>query len=275
MPSPFPGMDPYLEQFWGDVHHRLITYACDQLQGVLPTELRARVQERVFVESPVGQERTMYPDIRVIERGRRGGASPASAGGLAIAEPLRIRLPDEPITQGYIQIIDLATGRRIVTVIEVLSPSNKLPGPGQKLYEKKQQECQAGAVNLVEIDLLRSGPWVLSVPEHLVPAPYRVCVYRAGGDGLGEIYRLPLRQRLPVIQVPLRESDDDVPLDLQALIDQCYQNGGYDEDIDYQAEPDPPLSAGDARWARALLRQHGKRATRRRKPASNGRRRGK
>jgi Protein of unknown function (DUF4058) len=273
MASPFPGMDPYLEQFWGDVHQSLIIYARDLLQGVLPEDLRARVQERVFVESPGGQERTMYPDIRVIERGSRRGAGPASTGGIAIAEPLRIRLPDESVTQGYIEIIDLSTGRRIVTVIEVLSPSNKLPGPGQKLYEKKQQECQAGAVNLVEIDLLRSGPWVLSVPEFLVPAsyrtPYRVCVYRAAGDGLGEIYRVPLRERLPIIKIPLRESDDDAPLDLQALIDQCYRNGGYDEDIDYQAEPDPPLSASDARWARAVLRRQGKRGTR---AAGNGKR---
>jgi Protein of unknown function (DUF4058) len=273
MASPFPGMDPYLEQFWGDVHHRLITYACDQLQGALPAELRARVQERVFVESSAGSERTMYPDIRVIERRRRGKVMPGNGGAVAIADPLRIRLPDEPVTQGFIEIIDLGTGRRIVTVIEVLSPSNKVPGPGRELYEKKQQECQAAGVNLVEIDLLRGGPWVLSVAEHLVPAPYRtpyrVCVRRAAGEGLGEVYRVPLRRRLPVIGVPLRESDPDAPLDLQALIDQCYRNGGYDEDIDYQEEPDPSLAAGDARWANALLRQQGKRDAARRKRAGN------
>jgi Protein of unknown function (DUF4058) len=82
MASPFPGMDPYLEQFWGDVHHRLITYACDQLQGALPAELRARVQERVFVESSAGSERTMYSDIRVIERRRRGKVMPGNGGPL-------------------------------------------------------------------------------------------------------------------------------------------------------------------------------------------------
>src|SRR5438874_6255874 len=115
MPSPFPGMDPYLEQFWGDIHHALITYARDQLQGVLPGDLRARVEERVFVESPLGRERTMYPDIRVVERGRRQRGKPAASGAVAVAEPLRIRLPDEPVTQGFIEIIDLSTGRRVVT----------------------------------------------------------------------------------------------------------------------------------------------------------------
>src|SRR5712691_11835927 len=259
MASPFPGMDPYLEQFWGDVHHRLITYACDQLQGILPGDLRARVEERVFVESPEGQDRSMYPDIRVVERGHRKGGSPALAGGVAVAEPLRIHLPDEPVTQGYIEIIDLTTGRRVVTVIEVLSSSNKLPGEGRNLYQRKQQECRAAGVNLVEIDLLRAGPWVLAVRESLVPAshrvPYRVCVYRPRDkDALGEVYRVPLRERLPVINVPLRETDADVRLDLQALIDLCYRNGGYDEDLDYQAEPSPPLTPGDARWADALLR---------------------
>jgi hypothetical protein len=132
---------------------------------------------------------------------------------------------------------------------------------------------------LVEIDLLRAGQWVLAVPEHLVPAeyrtPYRVCVSRAAADWLGEVYRVPLRQRLPVLKVPLRPSDADVLLDLQALIKQSYRTGGYDQDIDYQAEPEPPLTPDDARWADALLRRKGRRAkaTRRRPGPGGGRRR--
>jgi hypothetical protein len=264
MASPFPGMDPYLERFWGDVHHRLITYACDRLQGALPGDLRARVEERVFVESPKGPEHVLYPDIRVVERGRRQGVGPVLAGNVGVAEPLRIHLSSEPVTQGYIEIIDLASGRRVVTVIEVLIPPNEAPGPGRKLYLRKQKECQKGGVNLVEIDLLRAGRWVLAVPVHLVPpshrTTYRVCVYRAQDDGIGEVYRVPLRERLPVIGIPLRPTDADVPLDLQAQVEQCYRNGGYDEDIDYRTEPDPPLTDDDARWADALLRERGRRA---------------
>ncbi len=106
MPSPFPGMDSYLEAHWGDVHHRLITYACDQLQGGLPRDLRARVQARVFVESFPGSERSIYPDVRVIEGGARKRRPTQLNGALAMAEPLIILLPDEPITEGYIEIIE-------------------------------------------------------------------------------------------------------------------------------------------------------------------------
>ena len=264
MQNPFPGMNPYLEQFWGDIHHRLITYASDALQGRLPRDLRARVQERVFVETPDDEERNIYPDIRIVERHRvrqrKGKTVTATNGNIAVAEPLSIRVPDDPITQGYIEILDLATGRRVVTVIEVLSPSNKIAGPGGELYAQKQEECRRGGVNLVEIDLLRAGRWVLSAPEELVEdshrTPYKVCVFRPKGQ-LWQFYRAPLRERLPVIRIPLRERDADVPLDLQALIEQCYRNGGYDEDIDYEREPIPPLSKEDGRWADLLLRKKG------------------
>ena len=169
MASPFPGMDPYLEKHWGDVHHRLITYACDQLQGELPRDLRARVEERVFLESAQGVERNMYPDIRVVERGRGQAVSTRPEGGLAVAEPLLLHLADEPVTQGYIEIIDVGSGKRVVTVIEVLSPSNKTAGEGQDLYLRKRRELNAGHVSLVEIDLLRAGKRILMAPPRCIP----------------------------------------------------------------------------------------------------------
>jgi hypothetical protein len=151
----------------------------------------------------------------------------------------------------------------VVTVIEMLSLSNKVPGEGQELYRRKQRELIDGHVNLVEIDLLRAGERVLSVGlSHIPPAyrtPYQICVYRAAAPPRYEVYRVPLQERLPVIRIPLRSTDADVPLDLQALLDQCYHNGGYDEDIDYSADPEPPLNAEDACWADVLLRQTGRR----------------
>jgi hypothetical protein len=112
----------------------------------------------------------------------------------------------------------------------------------------------------VEIDLLRAGDYVLAAPLNEVPpeyrTPYRICVYRAARPLAYEIYRVPLRDPLPAFRIPLRESDEDVRLDLQPLIDQCYENGGYD-DIDYKPEPDPPLPTDDARWADELLRTKG------------------
>ena len=235
MPSPFPGMDPYLEQFWRDIHARCIIYAADHIQAHLPADLRARVEERVVVE-------------------------PAPA----LAEPLIIYASDEPITESFIEIIDVGSGRRVVTVIEMLSLANKLPGEGQDLYRRKQRELRDGQVNLVEIDFLRAGDRVLAVGAWHIPALYRtlyqVCVYRPiATPPCYEVYRVPLRERLPSIRLPPRSTDADVPLDLQTVIDQCYRNGGYDEDIDYRAEPGPPLGAEDAHWADTLLREAGRR----------------
>jgi hypothetical protein len=262
MASPFPGMDPYLEPFWRDVHARLIIYAADQLTGRLPGDLRARVEERIVVEPGQDVERSVYPDVRVIQRGR-GGPAPVAEAGLTVAEPLLIRLPDEPATQTFIEIIDLGTGKRVVTVIEILSLSNKLRGEGQELYLRKRDELKQGGVSLVEIDLLRAGTRLLAVPSDRIPdshrTPYSVCV-RRGWDSPGlELYRVPLQERLPTIRVPLRQTDQDVPLELQPLVDQCYRNGGYDDDLDYKAPLDPPLSLDDAAWADALLRSQGRR----------------
>jgi hypothetical protein len=263
MRSPFPGMDPYLEQFWGDVHHRLIVYSSDAIQRVLPGDLRARVDERVYVEPDDGNGRRIVPDVRIIERGRRHDTPARVGNGIALAEPLVVHMEqDEPVRQGFIEIIDIKSGRRVVTVIEILSPSNKVPGPGRDLDVKKQDELRAGNVSLVEIDLLRSGNRVMCAPFELIPeghrTPYAACVRRGWKPFDFEYYRLPLRERLPAFRIPLRETDPDVPLDLQSVVDQCYEHALYD-DIDYREEPDPPLTGDDARWADALLREQRRR----------------
>lgn len=260
MKSPFPGMDPYLEQHWGDVHHNLVTFAQGMINDYLPRDLRARVQERVLVELP-SEDRTYYPDIRVVEHERPGQSGTAPAvSGVALAEPLEVPFL-EPETQGYIEIIETRPERRVITVLEILSPSNKYAGRGRELYRQKQLDLIEGEVSLVEIDLLRAGPHVLQVSLGRIPpshrTPYKVCVHR-GWKASAEIYRAPLREALPAIRVPLRETDTDVPLDLQALIAQVYRHGRYD-DIDYTLPPVPPLDPDDEAWADALLRQAGKR----------------
>ena len=260
MTSPFPGMDPYLEQHWGDVHHGLITYARDQLQSRLPADLRARMQERIVVEPSEEAERSLYPDDHVAERGARGGATALTDVQVGTAQPLVIHLADEQATEGYIEIVEADSGQRVVTVIEVLSPSNKLAGDGQVLYRQKQRELKAGGVRLVEIDLLRSGKRVLAVPSRKIPKAYRttyqVCVRRGWRPFEVEIYRVPLAELLPAIKVPLREGDHDVKLELQPLIEQVYRNGRY-ESTDYRADPLPPLAADDAAWADELLKRRG------------------
>jgi len=265
MRSPFPGMDPYLESFWRDVHHGLITYARDQIQPRLPRDLRARIEERVFVESDLNESRTVYPDVHVVERstGRRAGSSPRG-GSVVVTGPLIVEITQEPVSQGHIEIID-AAGGRVVSSIEFLSPSNKQPGAGRELYLEKQREMRAANVNLVEIDLTRSGPRnvVLVSPACIPPShrgTYHVGVWRATRPRFYEVYRAPLDERLPAIRVPLREGDDDVVLELQDLVDRCYENGGYADEFDYGRDPDPPLDGADAQWADAHLRASGVRA---------------
>src|SRR5207244_3235598 len=147
MKSPFPGMDPYLEQHWRDVHASLIIYIRDQLQPNLPADLLARVEERVFVESEEGEGRSMYPDVRVVEHGRGGAAPPPGESAVAVAEPLLIHVSDEPATETFLEILDVGSGNRVVTVVEVVSVSNKLAGEGQDQYVQKQRELAAGHVS--------------------------------------------------------------------------------------------------------------------------------
>ncbi|MFW6171942.1 MAG: DUF4058 family protein [Planctomycetota bacterium] len=255
MKSPFPGMDPYLEQYWRDIHHRFLTYACDDLQDRLPGDLRARLEERVCVESDFAAWHATYPDVRVVERATSGRRVTAVSEG-GVAEPLVIHADSEPATEGYIEIIDVGSGNRVVTAIELLSDSNKQPGEGQSQYRRKQREYIQGGVNLVEIDLLRSGSRVLAVPSGCIPpshrTTYQVCVTRAGQTRTYEVYRVPIQEPLPAIRVPLRETDPDVALNLQSLIDRCYHHGRYD-DINYKVGPYPPLAAEDAAWAEPLL----------------------
>jgi hypothetical protein len=253
-------MDPYLEAHWRDVHLRMIIHAAERLQETLPKDLRARVEERVFIESPLGMERSVYPDIRVVERPGRLPSSPGATMPAAAAEPLLLHVADEPVTEGFIEIREAGTGGQVVSVIEILSLSNKLPGEGQDLYRRKQRELRRSATSLVEIDLLRAGRRVLMLPPEAIPAShrttYQVCVRRAWRPGIMEVYRVPLREALPTILVPLRERDPDAPLDLQAILEHCYDKGGYD-DIDYSIAPDPPLETDDLAWAEALLRDKG------------------
>jgi hypothetical protein len=266
MKSPFPGMDPYLEQYWHDVHHALITYARDQIQTRLPADLRARVQQRVFVETAEESYRAVYPDVHVVEYSHRSveGSSAAQAVPgtelAALEEPLILHLDDEPIRQGYIEIVEAASGHRVITTIEFLSPSNKLGGIGQELYLRKQQEVLAAGISLVEIDLTRTGRRILSVlPDRIPPSHrtlYQAVVRRGWRRQEAEIYRMPLDRPLPKIRIPLRPTDSDVLLDLQEIVDMCYLNGKY-TDIDYRTDPIPPLTGEEARWADQLLRSKG------------------
>jgi len=264
MPSPFPGMDPYLEKHWGDVHASLVTYARNQLQKVLPKDLRVRVEERVGISGSY-RPRLFNPGVRVIERQGKRRRPVRGSVSLGVAEPVDIELPDEPETQTFVEIRDLSADSRLVTVLEVLSPSNKKRGDAQEQYLRKQLELLQSGVSCVELDLLREGDWIVAVPfDALKPrlrTTYRVVVRRAWQRFQADYYPISLTERLPTVMVPLRPTDAEVPLDLQSLIDQCYEDGAYD-DIDYQSDLEPPLSEAAANWAAKLLRRRQHRRSR-------------
>src|SRR5262245_29093444 len=133
MPSPFPGMDPYLEAHWRDVHARLIIYACDALQGVLPEPLRARVEESVLLETPTGVgDHPLFPDVRVVEYTSRRETGARLKPDAPVAGALLVEVEPEMVAETYLEIIDRESGNRVVTVIEFLSPSNKSPGPNRE-----------------------------------------------------------------------------------------------------------------------------------------------
>jgi hypothetical protein len=261
MKSPFPGMDPYLEAHWGDVHATLMVYARNQLNAQLPQDLQARVEEGVTVAEEDEQSRTVYPDVHVVEHADSPtGPSVAVADAPPVAAPYVVAVEDQPRTLRHIEVVDQSNGGRVVTVIEILSPANKVGSAGQLIYIRKQRQFLDAGVNLVEIDLIRAGNYVLSLPEDRLPSacrtPYLICTRRATRPNQAELYPLPLRRPLPNIPVPLRLSDKDAVLQLQPLLDECYRDGRYAR-LDYRVDPVPRLGESDARWADAVLREKG------------------
>ena len=277
--NPFPGMNPYLEGRWGDFHASFIAYLRDAIQVGLPGDLRARMQQRVFVESDRPRGQNYFPDVylyrapaaRATGRGDGGGvavaaavaaAAAAAAGSVATADPpLVVRSPLTHRRQTYIDIIDAATGGRVVTSIELLSPANKQPGAGRRTYRRKREDCLDARVNVVEIDLLRGGRRTTLAPVDALRARppgdrNHVAVGRATSDEEIEVYPAPLRDRLPIVGVPLRAGEVDAVVALQPLVDLCHERGRYD-DIDYVEPLDPPLPSDLAAWADDLLRSTG------------------
>lgn len=258
MPSPFPGMDPWLEatDIFPSVHGALIFLIREALNRSLPPGYAATSNNRVWVDPESSRE----PDVSVYGRENPD----AKAGGTATLSGLvaigRVRMSD-PWEEPYLEIRS-DRGKRLVTAVEVLSPSNKRAGEGRRLYQQKQKECRLGDVHLVEIDLLRAGLPTTHMPRHLLekkagPYDYHVCVRRAG-DQL-ELFgaAIKLTDRLPAFGVPLDPGVPAVVVDLQAAFDRCYDGSRYPELVDYTRPPDPPLTPDQQAWAEGVLRAKG------------------
>lgn len=259
MTSPFPGMDPYLEPHWLDVHTALVGEARRALNRVLPEGLVARVEERVVVESEAEDRlRRIGPDARVIDHSR--SAAPTDAGAVAIEAPYKLVVEADPIVERFVRVIDDVG--QVVTVIEFVSPTNKRePGLGE--YRERRAELLAAGVHVVEVDLVRSGDWRGLMRPETCPAEavstYRVTVRPGGVRAGGYLFPIRLGEALPEVPIPLRPSDQPVRLPLQEMIEAVYADGRYDRTIDYSLEPEPPLTAEESARAREWLTKSGRR----------------
>jgi hypothetical protein len=231
---------------------------CDALQPQRGGPLRARVEERLLVESPLDETREICPDARVFES-KSSERLAAAPSGAAAAFPVIIEYPDEEAVETFIEIHDRSAGDKLVTVIELLWPWNKLESDSKRKYQQKQRELLQAKINFVEIDLTRGGRRRLLVPQSRLSkknrTTFQACVFRATSPRPRfEVYPIRLDAPVPTLAIPLRADDKDVVLELQPLIERAYANGAYD-DIGYSQDAVPPFGGADAQWADCPLRE--------------------
>jgi hypothetical protein len=254
MPNPFPGMDPYIEARgrWPDFHHEFISQCRAAINARLPSDYVATINERLqTIELAEPTHRVALPDVSVIHDPAVTSSTTGKAGaGTAVLEPYTlpqaVEWLDEP-TEGFIEIYHLPE-YRLVTGVEVLSPSNKFL-PGRVAYLAKRRDSLHHGVNLVEIDLLLEGDRL----SMLVPLPagdFYAFVTRAESSDRCDVYPWSVRQALPTIHVPLRPADPDVLLDLAEVLARTYEVGRYDRLLRHGQPVELPLSPSDAVWVR-------------------------
>jgi len=266
MPGPFPGMDPYLEDptLWPGLHDGLIYTLSTELNASLPDGYYSRRQARLYV---VQEDREILPDMIVFREDpvRSAGTTGRGSAGLTLdrATPVHLRADQETISEAYIEIRHKTAPDRVITVIEILSHTNKAAGSvGQREYRRKQREVLGSDINLVEIDLLRTGahtiaPMQDSIVRHFGSWQYLVSLSRHRDRSEFELWLLTIRQRLPEIAIPLVEGVADVALDLQTAFDRCYDEDQYARSVRYDSDPYFPLPTEDAIWAERLLIERG------------------
>ena len=250
MPSPLPGMDPYLEHpdLWPEVHSRLLVAIADHLGPQLRPKYRVVVEEAFYQTTEPDAVLVGRPDVAVTQP--LGRAPTNVTNGIATIQPIQINLPAATvIRQGYLEIRDVVTSE-VVTALEVLSPTNKRPGAGRRTYEAKRQIVLASATNLVEIDLLRQWPPLTPGP---LSSHYRILVSASTQRPSASLYAFNLPDPIPPFPLPLRDEDPAPILSLKPLIDDIYDQSGYDLVIDYSLPPVPELSAGDLAWLTQYL----------------------
>jgi len=270
MTSPFPGMDPFLEaaDVFPSFHDAFITHLYEALNTELPDPYYALTSARIWVEwagRPIG------PDVRIHRKnGKRVRTNPTSNGGTATltrapSEAFVVTVPADEIREPFINLYAKEGKKhRLVTSIEILSPTNKSPGKtGYDLYRQKQNELLTTNANLVEIDLLRGGKHTTAVRRDDAVAEtggfdYHVCCHRFDRPQDYFVYPILLEDSLPAIAIPLLPGDQDIVTPLQPLFDRVYDASPYRRAVDYRGPvPEPPLGPAKAKWVKKRLAQAG------------------
>jgi hypothetical protein len=251
MPSPFPGMNPYLERdvSWHDFHERFVILGAGIIGAQVRPHFIVKIDEHVYIHEPGDASRRLLGRADLGLAPTRWPTAPAPGVGLLEA-PARIRLPEVDVArEAYVEIRDRHS-QELVAVLELLSPSNKRAGPDREQYLAKRGRILASPAHLVEIDLLRGGEPM--PPQERPDCIYSVLVSRAEERPLAGFWPIGLRERLPAIPIPLRPPHAEATLDLQELLHRVHDEAGYEYYI-YEGEPQPPLASEDAAWARPFL----------------------
>jgi hypothetical protein len=251
-------MDPFIEsQEWTDFHSTLITVFREMLTPQLGDRYVARVERRIYVEQEWGERTRQFgADVAVVDRGTVRSAGLGAGGATALA-PVECELP-LPVErrESYLVIRDRQS-HEVVTVIEVLSPSNKALGSdGRRAYLAKRNEILQSRANLVELDLLRGGarlPLLGPVPT----GDYYAIISRHERRPKVDVFAWTLRHELPEIPIPLNPEDPEAKLDVQKAVSIVFDRARYDHSLDCHAVVEPALSREDADWAAELLRAAG------------------
>ncbi len=258
MPSPFPGMDPYVESsaIWPNMHLTLIAEMRNVLNEALPDSYVANIGERVYINETA---QSIGPDVFISKSNPSTFGSLFNGGGAATAvcdEPIIMEVISEEIREPFIEIVR-SGGGRVVTEIEILSPSNKESGRGRDEYLRKQKNILDSDCHFLEIDLIRQGAatvaCLLALPEQRKSWDYWVCLHRAQAYGKFEVWMRTVRQPLPKVSVPLAGKDPDIVIDLQAIFSRCYDLGKMSRNINYGVSPEPSLRKEDLDWAASLF----------------------
>jgi hypothetical protein len=228
-----------------------MTAICDQLTAQLSARYSVDIEQRVYILTPGEARKYIVPDVFVVQPPSTAGT--ATLAGVITPPTLVDPMIDMEVRERYIQIVD-SSDQTVVTTIEILSPFNKQSdSPGRQAFIGKRDTVMSSPVHWIEIDLLRGGE---RPPEVADKSDYYVLLKRGGVWGPFEVWYTDLRDRLPIIAVPLHASDEDSPLDLQAMLDGIYQRGRYFEKLDYGKTPPPPrLRPADLAWAKERVQR--------------------